>query len=75
MRREILSCRLLWDIGHQCGLEWSRKLCLSFQLESNGTPYAPVEKVAVDSTGRYFAFHVEDEGVKADLSWNETPAE
>lgn len=45
--------------------------------QSDGTPYAQVEKVRVDSGGSgeaYFAFHVEDESVKADLSWSETPA-
>jgi hypothetical protein len=41
-------------------------------------PYAAqVQKVALDTVPggtRYFAFWVEDEGVKADLSWNQTPA-
>lgn len=44
---------------------------------SDGTPYSQVEKVRVasDTSGdRYFAFHVDDEAVKADLSWSETPA-
>jgi len=45
--------------------------------QSDGTPSAQVEKVRVDSGengSTYFAFHVEDESVKADLSWSEVPA-
>jgi hypothetical protein len=45
--------------------------------KSDGTSYAQVEKVRVGSgsdANTYFAFHVEDESVKADLSWSETPA-
>jgi hypothetical protein len=44
---------------------------------SDGTSYTQVEKVRVDSGQNgdaYFAFHVEDESVKADLSWSETPS-
>jgi hypothetical protein len=44
---------------------------------SDGTSYTQVEKVLVDSGQNgdaYFAFHVEDESVKADLSWSETPS-
>jgi hypothetical protein len=50
---------------------------VSLFKKSDGTSYTQVEKVRVDSgsTGNtYFAFHVEDESVKADLSWSETPA-
>lgn len=50
---------------------------LSLFSKSDGTPYAQVEKVRFDSSSNvdaYFAFHVEDESVKADLSWSETPA-
>ena len=44
--------------------------------KSDGTPYAQVEKIRFDSGNEvdgYFAFHIEDEGVKADLSWSEMP--
>lgn len=45
----------------------------------DGSPYSLVEKVNVGqvsqtATQTRFAFHVEDESVKADLSWNEIPA-
>lgn len=39
-------------------------------------PYMQVPKVPIDTVpggSRYCAFSVEDEGVKADLSWNQTP--
>ena len=43
--------------------------------DSTGIAYSLAEKVRVGSEGNtYFAFHVEDESVKADLSWSETPA-
>ena len=45
--------------------------------KSDGTAHIQVEKVFIDEVKRgkrYFAFSVEDEGVKADLSWSETPA-
>jgi hypothetical protein len=44
---------------------------------SNGTAYIQAGKVQIDDVPggkRYFAFAVEDEGVKANLSWSETPA-
>ena len=50
---------------------------LSLFTKSDGTPYTQVEKVRVDSGQNgdaYFAFHVEDESVKADFSWSETPS-
>ena len=43
----------------------------------DGSAYAQAQKVRIDSVPggkRYFAFVVEDEGVKADLSWSQTPA-
>lgn len=43
----------------------------------DGSAYAQAQKVLIDSVPggkRYFAFVVEDEGVKADLSWSQTPA-
>ena len=44
--------------------------------KSDNTPYSQVEKVRIDAGGGNagFAFHVEDEGLKADLSWSETVA-
>ena len=44
---------------------------------ADGTPYIQAGKVQIDDVPggkRYFAFAVEDEGVKADLSWSEAPA-
>jgi hypothetical protein len=43
----------------------------------DGSAYIEAGKVQIDDVPggkRYFAFAVEDEGVKADLSWSETPA-
>ncbi|MCX6972292.1 MAG: pilus assembly PilX N-terminal domain-containing protein [Verrucomicrobia bacterium] len=45
--------------------------------KTDGTPHIQAGKVQIDDVPggkRYFAFAVEDEGVKADLSWSETPA-
>lgn len=45
--------------------------------KSDGTPHVQVEKVPLGTntsgSGQYFAFSVEDESAKVDLSWSETP--
>ena len=57
-------------------------LVSSTELDENGdrVPYLQAGKVPIDDpddadakTKRYFAFAVEDESVKADLSWSEAP--